>query len=147
SARDSGALETEEDAVEKCKICQFYDRQNVKPSDGKMTQWGQCRREAPMLHPINAKSYMIEGVWPHVRDDDWCGEWKLASRRADTRINEVSTGPHVTGVNPVPATPMQPSLPSRVSPMSTPAAIGSSPSVMPLPGLAIAAGGPRTSVH
>jgi len=60
---------------------------------------------------------------------------------ADTRITEVSTGPHVTGVNPVPATPMQPSLPSRVSPMSTPAAIGSSPSVMPLPGLAMAAGG------
>ena len=46
-----------------------------------------------MLHPINAKSYMIEGVWPHVRDDDWCGEWKLATRRMDSRITEVSTGP------------------------------------------------------
>ena len=127
--------------MEKCQICQFYDRQNVKPSDGKTTQWGQCRREAPMLHPINAKSYMIEGVWPHVRDDDWCGEWKLASRRADTRITEVSTGPHVPGVNPVPPTPIQPSLPSRVSPISMPASIGSSPSMMPLPGIAMAAGG------
>ena len=71
--------------MEKCQVCQFYDRQNVKPNDGKVTQWGQCRREAPMLHPINAKSYMIEGVWPHVRDDDWCGEWKMATRRADTQ--------------------------------------------------------------
>ena len=52
--------------MEKCQMCQFYDRQNAKPNDGKLTQWGQCRREAPMLHPINAKSYMIEGVWPHA---------------------------------------------------------------------------------
>ncbi len=84
--------------MEKCQQCQFYDRQNVKPNDGKVTQWGQCRREAPMLHPINAKTYMIEGVWPHVRDDDWCGEWKMATRRVDTRITEVSTGPLVPGV-------------------------------------------------
>ena len=29
---------------------------------------------------------MIEGVWPHVRDDDWCGEFKGSSRRADPRV-------------------------------------------------------------
>ncbi len=87
--------------MEKCQVCQFYDRQNVKPNDGKAaTQWGQCRREAPMLHPINAKSYMIEGVWPHVRDDDWCGEWKLATRRTDSRITEVTTAPHVQACHP-----------------------------------------------
>ncbi len=28
---------------------------------------------------------MIEGVWPHVRDDDWCGEWKAAMPRAESR--------------------------------------------------------------
>ena len=28
-----------------------------------------------MLHPVSVKSYLVEGVWPHVRDDDWCGEW------------------------------------------------------------------------
>ena len=25
--------------------------------------------------PQSAKTYVIEGIWPVVRDDDWCGEW------------------------------------------------------------------------
>jgi hypothetical protein len=132
--------------VEKCQVCQFYDRHNVKSNDGKAaTQWGQCRREAPMLHPINAKSYMIEGVWPHVRDDDWCGEWKLATRRTDTRVTEVSTAPHVQGVTPMspsPLTsPLTSSMPPRVAPLSMPSSIGASQSIMPLPGVALAAVG------
>ena len=78
--------------MDKCVACQYYDRQHS--NDGKGVMWGQCRRTAPMLHPINAKSYMIEGVWPHVRDDDWCGEWKQTTRRTDTRnIDTASTGP------------------------------------------------------
>ena len=125
--------------VEKCQMCQFYDRQNVKPNDGKVTQWGQCRRESPMLHPINAKSYMIEGVWPHVRDDDWCGEWKQATRRVDTRITEVSTGPLIPGANP--PLPMAPSMPARQSAVSTLASIGPSSSIVPLPGVVMASSG------
>jgi len=74
--------------VEKCMSCQYYDRKHAKPSAGGVQQWGQCRRSAPMLNPINAKSYMIEGVWPTVRDDDWCGEWKLLARRVDGRVAE-----------------------------------------------------------
>jgi hypothetical protein len=74
--------------VDKCVACQYYDRQMAKPTDTRGVQWGQCRRTAPMLHPINAKSYMIEGVWPHVRDDDWCGEWKVAQRPLQVRPNE-----------------------------------------------------------
>jgi hypothetical protein len=27
---------------------------------------------------------MVEGIWPHVRDDDWCGEWAMGSRPPDT---------------------------------------------------------------
>jgi hypothetical protein len=127
--------------VEKCQQCQFYDRQNVKPNDGKVTQWGQCRRTSPMLHPINAKSYMIEGVWPHVRDDDWCGEWKMATRRMDTRISEVSTGPLVPGHGAPAPSPMMPSMPPRPSPMSAPTSISGTPSMMPLPGVAMAASG------
>lgn len=42
--------------------------------------WGQCRRHSPALNPLSAKSYLVEGVWPLVRDDDWCGEWKAATR-------------------------------------------------------------------
>ncbi len=63
-----------------------------------------------MLHPINAKSYMIEGVWPHVRDDDWCGEWKQTLRRLDTRIAAESGA--VAGVKP-------PMLAPRSAPLST----------------------------
>ncbi len=122
--------------MEKCQQCQFYDRQNVKPNDGKVTQWGQCRRASPMLHPINAKSYMIEGVWPHVRDDDWCGEWKIATRRVDTRITEVSTGPLVPGHS-----APSPMMPPRPSAISAPTSIGGSQSKMPLPGVAMVASG------
>lgn len=74
--------------MDKCIACQFYDRQVAKPTDARGVQWGQCRRTAPMLHPINAKSYMIEGVWPHVRDDDWCGEWKVAQRPLQVRPSD-----------------------------------------------------------
>ena len=27
---------------------------------------------------------MVEGIWPHVRDDDWCGEWSAIKRKPDT---------------------------------------------------------------
>ena len=73
--------------VDKCIGCHFYDRHNNNQTDSRGIQWGQCRRSAPMLHPINQKSFMIEGVWPHVRDDDWCGEWKAmaVARRGEQR--------------------------------------------------------------
>jgi hypothetical protein len=66
-------------SVEKCINCRFYDRRHAKPLDGKAPLWGQCRRHAPQLNPnpINAKAYLVEGIWPLVRDDDWCGEWKI----------------------------------------------------------------------
>ena len=64
-------------SVEKCINCRFYDRRHAKPLDGKAPLWGQCRRHAPMLNPITAKAYVVEGIWPLVRDDDWCGEWKI----------------------------------------------------------------------
>ena len=71
--------------MEKCIGCSFYDRQNGSNTDSRGVSWGQCRRTAPALHPVNQKSFMIEGVWPHVRDDDWCGEYKGSSRRAEPR--------------------------------------------------------------
>jgi len=70
------------ESVEKCINCRFYDRRHAKPLDGKAPLWGQCRRHAPQLNPnpINAKAYVVEGIWPLVRDDDWCGEWKIILR-------------------------------------------------------------------
>jgi hypothetical protein len=59
----------------------------------KSTTWGQCRRMAPMLSPQNAKPHMIEGVWPHVRDDDWCGEYKSVGKRIDAELSELMENP------------------------------------------------------
>jgi hypothetical protein len=73
--------------------CQYYDRKHAKATSGGAPQWGQCRRSAPRLNPVNAKSYMIEGIWPTVRDDDWCGEWKLLARRVDSRVAEALNAP------------------------------------------------------
>ena len=63
---------------QKCVACQHYDR-NEADSDDKNVRWGKCRRTGPIVHPLSAKAYMVEGVWPHVRDDDWCGEWALSA--------------------------------------------------------------------
>jgi len=65
--------------LEKCVACQFYDRHDAQAED-KGVRWGQCRRTGPIVHPLSAKTYMVEGIWPHVRDDDWCGEWVPAKR-------------------------------------------------------------------
>jgi hypothetical protein len=89
SGRHGGTAEGE---VERCTTCTYYDRN--KGGDAKAANAGQCRRNSPMLSPINQKSYMIEGVWPTVRDDDWCGEWKAQQRRVDTsRLGDVLNTP------------------------------------------------------
>jgi hypothetical protein len=93
--------------VEKCISCQFYDRKNA--GEGRSPQWGQCRRTAPLLSPGPVKSYMIEGVWPTVRDDDWCGEWK--SQMQPRRLGEPLTS----------KTPAIPTVP-RVAPLAAVAA-------------------------
>jgi hypothetical protein len=69
------------------------------------SQQGLCRRAPPVLSPINPKAYFIEGVWPTVRDDDWCGEWKVIARRTEARAGDAPSatvasamapaGPHV----------------------------------------------------
>ena len=72
--------------MDRCLNCQFYDRKREKAASGQSLRWGQCRRTSPMLSPTPAKSsYVIEGVWPTVRDDDWCGEWRATLLRADAR--------------------------------------------------------------
>ena len=76
-------------SVEKCINCQYYDRRNARPSDGRTPlMWGQCRRHSPHLNPLgpsSKKAYMVEGVWPLIRDDDWCGEWRAPSRVSAAR--------------------------------------------------------------
>ena len=71
--------------MEKCVGCQFYDRNDDHVED-KGVRWGKCRRGVPIVHPVSAKAYMVEGIWPHVRDDDWCGEWSPIKRKPDTSM-------------------------------------------------------------
>ena len=52
--------------------------------------WGQCRRHSPHLNPATAKAYVVEGVWPLVRDDDWCGEWKVLTRMIEPLLPEAA---------------------------------------------------------
>ncbi len=67
--------------MSQCVHCHFYDRKSARASDARGLQWGLCRRDAPHLNPVNAKMHTIEGVWPTVRDDDWCGQWQAQRRR------------------------------------------------------------------
>ena len=66
--------------MSQCVSCHFYDRKSARASDARGLQWGLCRRDAPHLNPVNAKMHAIEGVWPTVRDDDWCGQWQAERR-------------------------------------------------------------------
>ena len=70
--------------MQKCIGCQFYDRDHKHNEEKGGVSWGKCRRTGPIVHPVSAKAYMVEGIWPHVRDDDWCGEWAAGNRRIDS---------------------------------------------------------------
>ena len=67
--------------MEKCVACQYYDRENGQASE-RGVRWGKCRRSGPMVHPTAAKTYLVEGIWPSVRDDDWCGQFNPDKRRS-----------------------------------------------------------------
>ena len=94
---------TDIESVEKCVNCRFYDRRHAKPLDGKAPLWGQCRRHAPQLNPnpINAKAYVVEGIWPLVRDDDWCGEWKVILRTEEWLPEEVQAPASTDNLPPI----------------------------------------------
>lgn len=76
--------------MEKCVNCQSYDRRNAKPTEARAPMWGQCRRHSPSVNPATARAYVVEGVWPLVRDDDWCGEWRPVRAVVD-RVPRVET--------------------------------------------------------
>ena len=71
--------------MRKCVACQYFDRSESRSTQDSSQRWGQCRRGVPILNPGMAKGYVVEGVWPHVREDDWCGEW-LASERSEPQV-------------------------------------------------------------
>lgn len=118
--------------MDRCKTCQYYDRQGRAAERGGVA--GQCRRQAPALSPINQKSYMIEGVWPTVRDDDWCGEWKAHVRRVDpARVGEAlaTSIPSPLGANGARPSftlpPRVPHEPRSVTPAAVVASVAAAP--------------------
>jgi hypothetical protein len=109
--------------MEKCQSCQYYDRKKMVAASAPSS--GQCRRSAPQLNPVNAKSYLIEGVWPLVRDDDWCGEWKILARRVDSRVAEALNAPLMSGPQSL-SSPVPRNTPLTSS-TTAPAGVGASP--------------------
>ena len=109
--------------VEKCVNCQYYDRRRARPTDGKAPMWGQCRKHSPHLNPVTAKAYVVEGVWPMVRDDDWCGEWRVLTRIAEEPL------PETVAIASEDAPPSDPSAtPAPTRPRGAPAVTGATAS-------------------
>lgn len=48
-----------------CETCRYHD-----------ADMGQCRRRAPF--PVQGAPN-DKPLWPHVFEDDWCGQWKAKS--------------------------------------------------------------------
>lgn len=123
--------------MRKCVACQYYDRNQSQSDSGSTQRWGQCRRSVPTLSPASVKGYMIEGVWPQVRDDDWCGEWIAAERAGPQVKHAVDSLMH--GSAPAVRVPlMSPTPASRPASPFAAAASGTSLSLSPV---ALAAGG------
>ena len=62
------------------------------------------------MNPVaDKKPYLIEGAWPLVRDDDWCGEWRAPTRTsiAPSRFAQSST--NITSLAPSDAASTVPS--------------------------------------
>lgn len=59
-----------------CSQCIYFesvdnrDPSNLDPS-GRQRLGGRCRRHPPILRET---AYTSPGVWPYVKDTDWCGE-------------------------------------------------------------------------
>lgn len=111
--------------MDRCQHCQYYDRNPSGGSGGKSPNAGLCRRHGPSLSPINPKTYLIEGIWPTVRDEDWCGEFKLAARRGETQRADALIG-SLSTLAPAPTPAASPStLPRFGGQAGSPASIGS----------------------
>jgi hypothetical protein len=87
---------------------------------------------------------MIEGVWPHVREDDWCGQWLsparvAAAQGAQSAPHGTQPGAQGTRTATVAVTSAAPVTPSTAPPRA-PATPARPSMITPLPAGAIAAG-------
>lgn len=53
-----------------CANCLFFEALQSDEEDDLGGEYGQCRRAPPVLVEPGA----MNGVWPVIREDNWCGE-------------------------------------------------------------------------
>jgi hypothetical protein len=75
-----------ETTMTRCVGCRFYDRDERASADGGNLRWGSCRRSVPTLHPAPGRTVSSQGVWPRVRDDDWCGAWEARQTAVEPAV-------------------------------------------------------------
>lgn len=65
----------------KCQNCEYYQQHQG-------SQGGVCRIKPPQVATsINVKGVgMPKAVWPNVRKDDWCGEFKQKTGKPTPEI-------------------------------------------------------------
>ena len=57
----------------KCALCRFYFKQIDLANPGV----GQCHRRSPKVVPMmGAQGMQLLGVFPPVKDEDFCGEFE-----------------------------------------------------------------------
>jgi hypothetical protein len=103
--------------VERCIGCRYYDRGKTRNSEHGALRRGQCRRTAPVLSPINIKGAAIEGIWPTIRDDDWCGEWQAVERRPQRTAPEPARAAFTARSDTTSELPMDPPAGSLAPPI------------------------------
>lgn len=143
--------------MSKCVSCMYYDRKSARAGEARGVQWGLCRRDAPRLNPVNAKTHAIEGVWPTVRDDDWCGRWHAQTRRAGEAVSTAASvgqmppalgGPAralPTGGAAVVGSAMKPPIAKPPLAPRPPAPMPRRPSAAEGPAVGVTATGPKTA--
>jgi len=62
-----------------CKDCKYYAKSLRNPGG-----CGYCHKSSPQISGDNVVGQQYIGIWPQVKDDDWCGEFRK-SRRAATQ--------------------------------------------------------------
>lgn len=74
-------------SVPQCGSCMFWIDIGIGPM-------GECHRNAPL--PMQGLMQMLgTNTWPHVGDDDWCGEYQASTASSGAPV--VITAPSISG--------------------------------------------------
>lgn len=73
-----------------CSNCR-YGREEARGSvfaSDRGAGWGSCRRNAPLVVavPSPERTAFLQGAFPRVQADDWCGEYQGRNARISNYI-------------------------------------------------------------